>query len=56
MRIEVNATEDEEQALERIVLGGPKGAIVLAGTATSVVVLVWIVFYVFVFLPRGVIR
>jgi hypothetical protein len=54
--IEVNATEDEEQALERIVLGGPKGAIVLAGSATGIVVLIWIVFYVLVFLPRGVIQ
>jgi hypothetical protein len=48
--------EDEEHALERIVLEGPKGAIVLAGAGTIVVVLIWIVFYVFVFLPRGVIQ
>ncbi|MEM5384035.1 hypothetical protein VSR68_10595 [Paraburkholderia phymatum] len=52
----MNATEDEQQALERIVLNGPKGAIVLAGAATGIVVLIWIVFYVLVFLPRGVIQ
>jgi hypothetical protein len=56
MGTEVNATEEEERALERIVLDGPKGAIVLAGSATGVVVLIWIVFYVLVFLPRGVIQ
>ncbi|MBB5460151.1 hypothetical protein [Paraburkholderia sp. Cpub6] len=52
----MNPNEDEDQALERIVLDGPKGAIVLAGTATSIVILIWMVFYVLVFLPRGVIQ
>jgi hypothetical protein len=53
---QVKPKEDEDQALERIVLDGPKGAIVLAGTATAIVILIWIVFYVLVFLPRGVIQ
>jgi hypothetical protein len=48
--------EDEEPALEHIVLDGPKGAIVLAGAATGIVVLIWIAFYLLVFLPRGVIQ
>jgi hypothetical protein len=52
----VNTTEDEEQALERIVLDGPKGAIVLAGAATGIVVVLWVLFYLLVFLPRGVIQ
>ncbi|MBN3759266.1 hypothetical protein [Burkholderia sp. Ac-20365] len=50
------AAEDEEQNLERIVRDGPTGAIVLAGAATGIVMLVWIAFYVLVFLPRGVIQ
>lgn len=53
---QVNAKEDEDQAIERIVLDGPKGAIFLAGTATAIVILIWIVFYLLVFLPRGVIQ
>jgi len=53
---QVNPKEDDDQALEQIVLDGPKGAIVLAGTSTAIVILIWIVFYVLVFLPRGVIQ
>jgi hypothetical protein len=53
---QVNPKEDDDQDLERIVLDGPKGAIVLAGTSTAIVILIWIVFYVLVFLPRGVIQ
>ncbi|MFP3555456.1 hypothetical protein SB861_32800 [Paraburkholderia sp. SIMBA_049] len=52
----MNPKEDKDQALERIVLDGPKGAIVLAGTATAIVIVIWIVFYLLVFLPRGVIQ
>ncbi|WP_248558376.1 hypothetical protein [Paraburkholderia terrae] len=52
----MNPKEDDDQAVERIVLDGPKGAIVLAGTSTAIVIVIWIVFYVLVFLPRGVIQ
>jgi len=52
----VNPIEAEQQALERIVLDGPMGAIVLAGSATAIVILIWIAFYLLVFLPRGVIQ
>ncbi|MPW23593.1 hypothetical protein GCT13_44480 [Paraburkholderia sp. CNPSo 3157] len=53
---QVNPKENEDHALELIVLDGPKGAIVLAGTATAIVIFIWIAFYLLVFLPRGVIQ
>jgi hypothetical protein len=48
------ASEDED--VERIVRGGPRGAIAVAGTATAIVIALWFAFYFFVFLPRGVIH
>ncbi len=40
-------------AVERIVAGGPRGALAIAGAATVIVVAIWLAFYLFVFLPRG---
>jgi hypothetical protein len=51
---EVPAAADE--AIERIVAGGPSGALVLAGIATACVVAMWFAFYLFVFLPRGALQ
>ena len=42
-----------DQRVNRIVAGGPGGALVLAGIATACVVAMWFAFYLFVFLPRG---
>ncbi len=39
--------------IERVVAGGPKGAITLAGIATAIVVAMWFAFYLLVFVPRG---
>jgi hypothetical protein len=41
--------------VERVVSLGPQGAIVLAGISTFIVIALWFAFYVFVFLPRGVV-
>jgi hypothetical protein len=43
----------DHNAVERIVAGGPGGALVVAGIATAIVVALWLAFYLFVFLPRG---
>ena len=32
---------------------GPRGAVALASTALGLVLLLWLLFYFFVFLPRG---
>jgi hypothetical protein len=43
---------NEAAEIDRIVQAGPIGAIALAGTATAVVFLLWLAFYLFVFLAR----
>jgi hypothetical protein len=40
--------------IEAIVASGPRGAIVVAGIATFVVVAIWFAFYLFVFTPRAI--
>ncbi|MDE1997062.1 MAG: hypothetical protein KGI75_31470 [Rhizobiaceae bacterium] len=47
-------THDEK--VDAIVASGPRGAIVVASIATAVVVAIWILFYLLVFVPRGVIQ
>ena len=42
----------EDQAVEAIVRTTPLGAILLAGTATAIVVAMWFAFYFLVFLAR----
>jgi hypothetical protein len=48
---QIETTADER--VNRIVAGGPGGALVVAGIATACVVAMWFAFYFFVFLPRG---
>jgi hypothetical protein len=45
-----------DDRVNRIVAGGPGGALVLAGIATACVVAMWFAFYLFVFLPRGALQ
>jgi hypothetical protein len=40
--------------VERVVREGPHGAIVLAAISTFIVISLWFAFYLFVFVPRGV--
>ncbi len=42
-----------DDAVDTIVAGGARGAIVLASIATAIVIAIWLAFYYFVFLPRG---
>ena len=37
----------------KIVAMGPRGALALAGVSVGVLLLIWLAFFVFVFLPRG---
>ena len=43
----------QEEAVDGIVQSGARGAILLAGLTTAIVIALWIVFYVVVFAPRG---
>lgn len=47
------ADEPDHDDVEAIVRQGPRGAIVLAGIATFVVIALWFAFYLLVFVPRG---
>ncbi len=47
---------DDQAFIDAIVERGPTGAYAVAGVATAIVVLLWVAFYVFVYLPRGVMQ
>jgi hypothetical protein len=46
----------DEARLEQIVREGPVGTWAVAGLATFLVVLVYVLFYVFAYLPRGTVQ
>jgi hypothetical protein len=46
--------EKDNEAVDRIVLSGARGAVAVAGTAAAVVVILWFAFYLLVFVPRAV--
>jgi len=43
----------QDEAVDGIVRSGARGAVVLAGIATAIVIALWFAFYLLVFLPRG---
>jgi hypothetical protein len=43
----------QDVAVSALVRSGAIGALVLAGTATAIVVGIWLLFYLLVFLPRA---
>ena len=45
--------EQANRKVEEIVSRGPAGAFAVAGIATVIVVAIYLVFYLFVYLPRG---
>jgi hypothetical protein len=45
--------ETEDARIDEIVKSGPRGAVVVAGIATAIVIVLWFAFYFLVFLPRG---
>jgi hypothetical protein len=44
----------DDDVVDAVVRAGPKGAIAVAGIATLIVLAIWLAFYFFVFVPRGV--
>ena len=48
-----SSIESEDARIDEIVRAGPRGAVVVAGIATAIVVALWFAFYLMVFLPRG---
>ncbi len=53
---ETERPEADQAAVERIARTGAHGALALVTIATVVVVGTWFIFYLLVFLPRGVAR
>lgn len=51
-----DSTASEESRIENVLKSGPQGALVVAGIATFIVVVLWFAFYLFVFVPRGTIQ
>ena len=47
---------DDQPRIDAIVATGPSGAFAVAGVATAIVIALWIAFYVFAYLPRGVMQ
>ncbi|MDQ6628537.1 MAG: hypothetical protein M3Z29_08840 [Pseudomonadota bacterium] len=45
-----------DEAVDRIVAEGPSGAFAVAGIATALVLAIYLAFYVFAYLPRGVVQ
>jgi hypothetical protein len=52
---EVSAQSGDGAALERVMREVPRGALALAGLAVGLLLLAWIITYVFIFLPRGMV-
>jgi hypothetical protein len=42
--------------VDRIVAAGPSGTFAVAGVATVLVLAIYVAFYVFAYLPRGVVQ
>lgn len=42
--------------VDRIVAEGPSGAFAVAGVATALVLAMYVLFYLFAYLPRGVVQ
>jgi|307.fasta_scaffold06263_3 asparagine N-glycosylation enzyme membrane subunit Stt3 len=47
-------SENQDDAVARVVTSGPIGAAALAGLATAIMVAIWLGFYFLVFVPRSV--
>lgn len=57
MRDDPQITEERgADPVEEIVARGPAGTFFVAGIATAIVVLLYVAFYFFVYLPRGAVQ
>jgi hypothetical protein len=53
--LESNAPNTDE-TLETLARRTPRGAVALCAVAVAIVIGIWIAFYLFAFLPRGMVR
>lgn len=51
---EADAGAEQDADLNAILRSGARGAVVLAGLASAIVVAIWFAFYALVFLPRAI--
>lgn len=51
---DIDAADDAQMAA--ILSRGPSGAFAVAGVATAIVIALYFAFYVFVYLPRGIVQ
>jgi len=51
---ESDAGTQQDAEMNAILRSGAKGAVVLAGLATAIVVAIWFAFYLLVFVPRAI--
>jgi len=51
---EDDASTQQDADVNAILRSGAKGAVVLAGLATAIVVAIWLAFYLLVFVPRAI--
>jgi hypothetical protein len=49
-----NASAQQDADVNAILRSGARGAVVLAGLATAIVVAIWFAFYLLVFVPRAI--
>jgi hypothetical protein len=47
---------EQDAEVDRIVNEGPSGAFAVAGVATALVVAIYLAFYFFAYLPRGIVQ
>jgi hypothetical protein len=52
----VSPVTPSPEELERIASRGPTGALALCAIAIALVAAIWIAFYLFTFLPRGLLQ
>jgi hypothetical protein len=51
---ESDSGTQQDAAVNEILGSGAKGAVMLAGLATAIVVAIWFAFYLLVFVPRAI--
>ena len=48
--------DGDDRQVDEIVGRGPSGAFAVAGVATAIVVVLYVLFYIVVYLPRGAVQ
>jgi hypothetical protein len=51
-----SSQDEEDRRVDEIVAQGPRGTFAIAGISTAIVVAIYFIFYLAVYLPRGVIQ